>query len=400
MRTPRFGRSRLLPVASLVAAGLVVGLAPPAWAAGETVTLESSRTLLTYGQNTDLSGVSEPATPAQEIHIVEAAGGAVLGTATTNSSGAYTTKLDEVPRDNVTIRALWVATGALSDPVALKVRPLLFAKLGKPRLFDKVSVKGSMQPPQPGDKVTVTLYRGGQVVGKKSVDLTDGNTRYKATFQVLKTGTYRGRAKFDDTDHATAIDWTGKRSAPLPPNIGMGSTGTYTRLLEKRLRQLHYWVPPPDTKFDHRTADAVIAFHKVQYMPRANHVTAKTWKRLQTPIRPSPRAKKRPFHIEVDQTRQVLYVIKQGKIAWIVHTSTGAGGATHDGVFYVHRKIAGYSPNQLYYPSYFDGNRAVHGWPEVPTYPASHGCARVPYWTAIWLHNLMDMGTQVRVYHS
>jgi lipoprotein-anchoring transpeptidase ErfK/SrfK len=96
----------------------------------------------------------------------------------------------------------------------------------------------------------------------------------------------------------------------------------------------------------------------------------------------------------------VLYVIRQGEIADIVHTSTGAGGATHDGVFYVHRKIAGYSPNNLYYPSYFDGQRAVHGWPEVPPYPASHGCSRVPYWTAIWLHTIMPLGTQVRVYHS
>jgi N-acetylmuramoyl-L-alanine amidase len=394
----RFGR--WVPVASVVAAGLVVALAPPAGAAGESITLEPSRTLLTYGQNTDLSGVTEPVTPGQEIHIVDAADGTVLAAATTNSAGAYTTKLDQVPSENVTVQALWVATGALSDPVPLKVRPVLTAKLSRPRLFDKVKVRGSIQPPQREDRVTVTLFRGGQAVGKKKVDLKDGNTTYKATFRIPKTGTYRGRAKFDDDEHATAIDWTGKRTAPLPPNISMGSTGIYTRLLEKRLRQLHYWVPPPNKKFDHRTADGVIAFHKVQFMPRVDYVTGKTWKRLQKPIRPSPRAKKRPFHIEVDQTRQVLFVIKHRKIAWIVHTSTGAGGATHDGVFYVHRKIAGYSPNLLYYPSYFDGNRAVHGWPKVPTYPASHGCARVPNWTAIWLYHLMDMGTQVRVYHS
>ena len=397
MRRWRVRPSRWLPAGFLVA--LVLGLPSPALAAGETITLEASRTLMTYGQNTDLSGTTEPPTPAQEIHIVDGEG-SVLATATTNSSGTYTTKLDEVPAQNVAVQALWVATGALSDPVALRVRPVLLAKLSRPRLFDKVKVTGSIQPPQAGDKVTVSLLRAGHVVGKKNVDLKDGNTRYKATFQITKTGTYRGQARFDDGDHAPASDWTGKRKAPLPPNISMGSTGIYTRLLELRLRQLHYRLPPPDKKFDHRTADAVIAFHKVQYMPRAGSVTAKTWKRLQNPIRPSPRAKKRPFHIEIDQTRQVLYVIKQGKIAWIVHTSTGAGGATHDGVFYVHRKIAGYSPNQLYYPSYFDGNRAVHGWPEVPTYPASHGCSRVPNWTAVWLHNTMPMGTQVRVYHS
>jgi lipoprotein-anchoring transpeptidase ErfK/SrfK len=136
-------------------------------------------------------------------------------------------------------------------------------------------------------------------------------------------------------------------------------------------------------------------------MRRRDNVTAKTWKRLQSPIRPDPRAKKRPFHIEIDQTRQVLYVVEDGKIKWIVHTSTGKPSTpTRDGIFYVHRKVAGYSPNRLYYPSYFDGSRAVHGWPEVPTYAASHGCSRVPYWNAIWLFNKMPLGTQVRVYHS
>jgi lipoprotein-anchoring transpeptidase ErfK/SrfK len=65
----------------------------------------------------------------------------------------------------------------------------------------------------------------------------------------------------------------------------------------------------------------------------------------------------------------------------------------------VFRKIAGYSGHRLYYPSYFDGLRALHGWPEVPTYAASHGCVRIPYWNAIWVHGLADYGTRVVIYH-
>ncbi|HEX9123799.1 MAG TPA: L,D-transpeptidase, partial [Actinomycetota bacterium] len=79
--------------------------------------------------------------------------------------------------------------------------------------------------------------------------------------------------------------------------------------------------------------------------------------------------------------------------------STGANGATHDGAFRVYRKLAGFSPNRLYYPSYFDGLRAVHGWTEVPAYPASHGCVRVPYWNAQWIFGLATLGTPVIVYH-
>jgi hypothetical protein len=134
-------------------------------------------------------------------------------------------------------------------------------------------------------------------------------------------------------------------------------------------------------------------------MGRSESVTRATWKRLSDPRRPKPKAKRPKEHIEVDQTKQVLYIVREGEIDVIVHASTGAGGATRDGVFNVHRKIAGFSPGRLYYPSYFDGNRAVHGWPDVPPSPASHGCVRVPYWTAKFLHDVMHYGMQVRVYH-
>jgi N-acetylmuramoyl-L-alanine amidase len=65
----------------------------------------------------------------------------------------------------------------------------------------------------------------------------------------------------------------------------------------------------------------------------------------------------------------------------------------------VHRKLEGYSPGRLYYPSYFDGLRAIHGWPDVPPSPRSHGCARVPMWAAKWIYRQVSLGTQVRIYH-
>ena len=54
---------------------------------------------------------------------------------------------------------------------------------------------------------------------------------------------------------------------------------------------------------------------------------------------------------------------------------------------------------KLRYPSYRDGLRALHGWTDVPTYAASHGCVRIPYWNAIWVYGLADIGTRVAVYH-
>jgi lipoprotein-anchoring transpeptidase ErfK/SrfK len=52
----------------------------------------------------------------------------------------------------------------------------------------------------------------------------------------------------------------------------------------------------------------------------------------------------------------------------------------------------------LYYPSYFIGGFAVHGYPDVPPYPASHGCARIPMWIAQTVYAQTPYGSAVYVY--
>ncbi len=191
-----------------------------------------------------------------------------------------------------------------------------------------------------------------------------------------------------------------EQGTPPLPSLRSGSNGPFVGLLERRLVELHYRLAgAKDGKFDFRTADAVVAFHKVQRMPRVFSVSAATWRSLADPLLARARHDWRGFHFEVDQTRQVLLTVEDGEVTNVLHVSTGAGGATRDGSFRVFRKIAGYSGHRLYYPSYFDGLRALHGWLEVPTYAASHGCVRIPYWNAIWVHGLADYGTRVVIYH-
>ena len=91
--------------------------------------------------------------------------------------------------------------------------------------------------------------------------------------------------------------------------------------------------------------------------------------------------------------------MRHHKVAHILATSTGANGYTHDGRYHVFRKLAGTSGGGLYYPSYFDGRRAIHGWPDVPPYAASHGCSRIPMWAATWMYTQSEIGTEVLVYH-
>jgi hypothetical protein len=377
------------------AAGLVLALvpAPAAWAA--TLTLSASRTSLDLGEATTLSGSVSPAPPAgTAVEIVDAdAPASVLAGTTTDGSGAFS--VDLAPQRNVRVAAR--AGPDMSPPVQLLVRPKLTAKLTEVRLFGAAEVSGRLEPDHPGGSVKVTLLRGEKVAGR--ADAPIHGSEYAAEFTILRPGRYRAVAAFDDPDHEPAEATTEARRVRTPPPIHAGSNGRWVLALEERLRDIHYLVPRPNRGFDHRTGDAVLAFHKVNGMSRTENVSRATWNRLANPRRPKPRSKSKKVHIEIDQSRQVLYVVRQGEVDEIVHTSTGAGGATRDGVFKVHRKIAGFSPGHLYYPSYFDGLRAVHGWPDVPPTNASHGCSRVPYWTAKHLFAIMGYGMEVRVYH-
>jgi L,D-transpeptidase catalytic domain len=383
-------------LSTLLAILIVAGPAAPAGAAADSLTLTVSPSTVEFGQRTTLSGdLTAPAPAGRPVSIRDVATGTEAATAVTNAAGHFA--VDLAPTANITVKA--VSGGTESPPVELKVVPKLVARLGRARLFAPVEVSGRLEPAHPGGAVRITLLRGNKVAGRTEAPLQNGGMEYAAELDVVRSGRYRAVVSFDDGDHEAAEASTEDRKVGTPPSLSQGSSGRWVLALEERLRDLHYLVPRPNRGFDHRTSDTVLAFHKVQGMGRGRAVTGSTWRRLARPMIPRPRSNSKAVHIEVNQSKQVLYVVRRGEIDEIVHTSTGAGGATRDGVFRVHRKIAGFSPGRLYYPSYFDGNRAVHGWPDVPPTNASHGCARVPYWTAKHLFAIMGYGMEVRVYH-
>jgi hypothetical protein len=389
-------RSRVALLVALTTAVSIWGAAfatsPATAQQPSTVSLRASSHLVDFGRKVTLSGKVSPPQSDQLVNIVDGHG-RKRAAARTDQEGRYSVAI--APSHNSTVRAEWVA--AVSNPVTIGVRSLLTVHLKHVRLFGKAGVVGSLRPAHPGARVRLTALRDGRKQWSKKVALDKG-TRFFARLPVKRVGSYRIKASFGDRDHARAVRRTAPKSTPLP-RLSSGSRGVFVRLLERRLHRIQYHVPRPDRSFDYRTADAVTAFNKVQGRARVGYVDASTWRGLASPFRPRPRASTPRLHIEVDQTRQVLYVVRKGKIADTIHVSTGAGGGTFDGVWHVYRKIAGYSPHRLYYPSYYEGARAIHGWPEVPTYPASHGCVRVPYWTAKWIYRIADLGTEVRIYH-
>ena len=371
----------------------VLGLPPTAQAQGApTVTLEVSDTHINFGQTPRLHGRITPESGDEEINIVDE-NARTIATTTTDNQGRYSVKIS--PKENVTVRAEW--NGMVSDDVEIKVRPLVDVKLGPARLFDLVKVRGRIQPGDVDKPVRLTLRRAGNFYESKKLTPKVGGW-FKTTFRIRKPGGFRVEASYNGSDHLPAGDKSLRRETPLP-NLSSGSNSIFVKLLEQRLRQLNYRVPEPNFSFDHRTSDGVIAFNKVQGRSRIGYVTDSTWRALVNPKVPKARFNSPKYHIEVDQTKQVLYRVLKGKVITIMHVSTGAGSATRDGTFKVWSRLAGYSSKRLYYPSFFDGARGIHGWPSVPTYNASHGCVRVPMWTAVWIYNKLEIGDTVRIYH-
>jgi hypothetical protein len=183
--------------------------------------------------------------------------------------------------------------------------------------------------------------------------------------------------------------------------------------LQQRLRSLGYWLGNPDGTYGDLTVQAVVAFQKVQGMDRDGIAGLGTSAALDTATRPA--ATGTGDLVEVDKARQVLFVVRGGAVEWTLNTSTGTEQAyaingrteladTPPGqwtVTSVHDGVDVGELGALYRPRYFhpDGI-AVHGYRDVPAYPASHGCVRVSNaaidW--IWAENFMPIGSSVWVY--
>jgi len=212
-------------------------------------------------------------------------------------------------------------------------------------------------------------------------------------------------------------------SAPKPtptakptPTEGMtlhvGDTGAYVRSVQQKLSNLGYWLGTPDGQYGGLTAQSVMALQKAAGLGRDGVFGPATRRTLEAGIRPQSRVG--GSGIEIDKARQLLLVVRAGRVTTIINTSTGNGevfesygqqrrAVTPSGSYQVFRSVNGNDEGplgDLWRPRYFNGGIAVHGSPSIPAYPASHGCARVsnPAMDMIWAQGLMPIGGRVTVY--
>jgi lipoprotein-anchoring transpeptidase ErfK/SrfK len=179
------------------------------------------------------------------------------------------------------------------------------------------------------------------------------------------------------------------------PRLAQGSRGLGVLALERRLSELRYALPRVDARYDLDTYQAVLAFQKVNGLPWTGRTDARVWRALARAHVPG--ARHSGTHIEVNKSRQYLLAVRGGRVQEVVHISTGATGNTPIGRWHVYRKVVGWDWI-LWYPMYFLRGFAIHGYPSVPAYPASHGCVRVPMWIAPRLFAAVQRGATIYVY--
>ena len=186
------------------------------------------------------------------------------------------------------------------------------------------------------------------------------------------------------------------------------------REAEQRLADLGYWTGKVDGQWDTASRSALIAFQKVEGLKRTGQLTPANFAVLVAATRPLPR-ETGAAHIEVDLIRQVLLIVDDaGVVTRVLPVSTGSGkpftseGETRDAItapgrYQVRSKIPGWKKSplgRLYYPVYFMYGTAIHGYPSVPTSPASHGCVRIPMFAAKEIFNTLPVGMPVIVYRE
>jgi hypothetical protein len=267
---------------------------------------------------------------------------------------------------------------------------------------DKLLVKGHIWPFVKGQQVRLDLYRSGKLIGHRTVNVQKDKTKknagkYQIRFSIKDDGLYTVIARHK-ANLAQEEGRSEKEHARAIPGSVRGEEST--RLLQLSLRSLAF-VAPLNGSLDDATRRAVLAYRKVQGWARTGSPTPTMFRKVFNGrggyrLRHTSPSK----HVEGDLSKQVLVLVDHKEPQQIYTMSSGKPSTpTVQGTFHFYRREPGANAHGMYYSTYFYGGYAVHGYPSVPaTYPASHGCLRVPIPDAYRIYQSIDIGETIYVF--
>lgn len=224
---------------------------------------------------------------------------------------------------------------------------------------------------------------------------------------------------------------------PITRIIRRGDRGEDVRRVQQRLKDLRFDPGPIDGVFGGDTAMAVWAFQKLvmnyQRDEIVSLVTPEMWDVMRQGIQVAPRrpGAQTATHVEIYLPEQAMVVFKDRVPILMTHISSGDGlewceevtidpgedgnrngkepikkgvcgvSWTPGGIYYFYRRVNGLRESQLgsmWNPVYFNYGIAIHGAMQIPEYPASHGCVRIPIFISEYFPAMVNYGDRVYVF--
>ena len=270
---------------------------------------------------------------------------------------------------------------------------------GKAKILSKVPITGTLAPSAAGEKVDLLFFRNGHQVGTEHLDVGAGGD-FKSNFHVRRGGRFAVQATHEASAAVPGAASARKKFGVSFPSLGPGRCGRIVRGFKKALKQQGY-VPSGGSCFNDQDSRAVLAFRKVNNDSHNFHsgrgIVKAVFAGHGAFHLKYPKAGK---HAEVSISKQVLVLAAGGKPVQTYHVSTGKSSTpTITGHFSFYLRQPGTNSHGMVDSTYFHGGYAIHGYPDVPpTYPASHGCVRVPIPDAAHIYNSIDLGEDIWVY--
>jgi L,D-transpeptidase catalytic domain len=263
----------------------------------------------------------------------------------------------------------------------VKVEPTGLAG-GKATILGTVPVKGTVSPFVPGQFVEVTFYLNGQAVTTHHRVAVQQGPNGTGTFEsdvvVKDAGKYAVSAKHVATATLGGDSTVRKSWTVSFPKLNPGECNEVVGGFKSKMAAMGYVSGSGDC-FTARLGREVLAYRKVNDMDRNKKAGAGLVKAVF--------AGKGAYHVkypdagehaEVPLDKQVLVLVgKNGKPFAIYPVSTGKPSTpTVTGHYEFYRQEPGVNSEGMVDSFYWHNGYAVHGYPEVPNYAASHGCVR------------------------
>ena len=286
---------------------------------------------------------------------------------------------------------------AAKSTVKLRLKGL---RGGDVKVGERIKALGTLRPYAKDERVSVILYRGKKAVDRRNLGVDPNKKRSAGEFvyaeKLVQPGRYSVQVVHNPSEALKGSKTRSKEFGIDYPDVDPGQKNRYVRLFNNLLAKQGY-VTGTGESYNGPTQRAVLAFHKTNNMARTTNATAADFEKLAAGNGGyDVRYPNEGRHVEADISRQIMVLVDGDRAEEIYHVSTGAPATpTIPGRFAFYRYEPGFNNKGMYYSVYYQGGYATHGYPSVPTYPASHGCLRNPIPNSVHIYNWIDIGMPI-----